>query len=64
MAIVCIELSFIGLTNEGNEFFGGFFRNRFGLTSEQESIDPVLELLVLYRLRGRDLLRKQGIYGK
>ena len=42
MAIVCIELSFIGLTNEGNEFFVGFFRNRFGLTSEQESINPVL----------------------
>ena len=42
MAIVCIELSFIGLTNEGNEFFVGFFRNRFGLVSEQERIDPVL----------------------
>ena len=42
MAIVCIELSFIGLTNEGNEFFVGFFRNRFGSVSKQESIDPVL----------------------
>ena len=42
MTIVCIELSFIGLTNEGNEFFVGFFQNRFGLVSEQESIDPVL----------------------
>ena len=29
-------------TNEGNEFYVGFFRNRFGLVSEQERIDPVL----------------------
>ena len=42
MAIVCIELSSTGLTNEENEFFVGFFRNSFGLVSEQESIDPVL----------------------
>ena len=38
----CMQLSFLDLTNEGNEFFVGFFRNRFGRTSEQEDIDPVL----------------------
>ena len=29
-------------TNEGNEFYVGFFRNRFGRASEQEDIDPIL----------------------
>ena len=29
-------------TNEGTEFYVGFFRNRFGRTSEQEDIDPVV----------------------
>ena len=29
-------------TNEGNEFYVGFFRNRWGRASEQEEIDPVL----------------------
>ena len=29
-------------SNEGNEFYVGFFRNRFGRASEQEEIDPVL----------------------
>ena len=29
-------------TNEGNEFYVGFFRNRFGRASEQEEIDPIL----------------------
>ena len=29
-------------TNEGNEFYVGFFRNRFGSASEQEVIDPIL----------------------
>ena len=29
-------------TNEGNEFFVGFFRNRFGRTEEPEEIPPVL----------------------
>ena len=29
-------------TNEGNEFFVGFFRNRFGRSDEQERIPPVL----------------------
>ncbi len=29
-------------TNEGNEFFVGFFRNRFGRTDEPEMIPPVL----------------------
>ena len=33
---------YVDQTNEGNEFFVGFFRNRFGLVSEQERIDPVL----------------------
>ena len=28
--------------NEGNEFYVGFFRNRFGRASEQEMIDPIL----------------------
>ena len=28
--------------NEGNEFYVGFFRNRFGRASEQEVIDPIL----------------------
>ena len=29
-------------TNEGNEFYVGFFRNRFGRASEPEVIDPIL----------------------
>ena len=29
-------------TNEGNEFYVGFFRNRFGSASEPEVIDPIL----------------------
>ena len=29
-------------TNEGNEFYVGFFRNRFGGASEQEVIPPIL----------------------
>ena len=29
-------------TNEGNEFYVGFFRNRFGRASEQEVIPPIL----------------------
>ena len=29
-------------TNEGNEFYVGFFRNRFGRASVQEEIDPIL----------------------
>ena len=33
---------FVDETNEGNEFNVGFFRNRFGRTSEQEEIDPIL----------------------
>ena len=33
---------FTDQTNEGNEFFVGFFRNRFGRASEQEEITPVL----------------------
>ena len=33
---------FADVTNEGNEFYVGFFRNRFGRASEQEEIDPVL----------------------
>ena len=32
----------VDLTNEGNEFFVGFIRNRFGGANEQEMIDPVL----------------------
>ena len=28
--------------NEGNEFYVGFFRNRFGRINEQEVIDPVV----------------------
>ena len=33
---------FVDETNEGNEFYVGFFRNRFGRASEQERIDPIL----------------------
>ena len=33
---------FIDQTNEGNEFFVGFIRNRFGRTDELEMISPVL----------------------
>ena len=29
-------------TNEGTEFYVGFFRNRFGTVGEQEDIDPVV----------------------
>ena len=39
---MCVLNYLIGLTNEGNEFFVGFFRNRFGFVTEQERIDPVL----------------------
>ena len=37
-----IKFYFLDQTNEGNEFYVGFFRNRFGLVDEQEEIDPVL----------------------
>ena len=40
LVLLCIFI--LDLTNEGNEFFVGFFRNRFGLVTEQESINPVL----------------------
>ena len=33
---------FTDQTNEGNEFFVGFFRNRYGRTGDQEVINPVL----------------------
>ena len=33
---------FVDESNEGNEFYVGFFRNRFGRSSEQEEIDPIL----------------------
>ena len=33
---------YLDQTNEGNEFFVGFFRNRFGLADEEETIHPVL----------------------
>ena len=33
---------FLDLSNEGNEFFVGFFQNRFGFVTEQGRIDPVL----------------------
>ena len=34
--------SSVDQTNEGNEFYVGFFRNRFGRASEQEVIPPIL----------------------
>ena len=37
-----MHIYLLDLTNEGNEFFVGFFRNRFGFVTEQERIDPVL----------------------
>ena len=36
---------FVDQTNEGNEFYVGFFRNRFGKASEQEFIDPIVCIL-------------------
>ena len=45
MALICnikSVLYFVDQTNEGNEFFVGFTRNRFGRTDEPEVIDPVL----------------------
>ena len=39
---IMVNFYFVDQTNEGNEFYVGFFRNRFGLVSEQERIDPVL----------------------
>ena len=33
---------YVAQTNEGNEFFVGFFINRFGLVDEEETIHPVL----------------------
>ena len=40
--MVCMCVYFVDETNEGNEFYVGFFRNRFGRSIEQEVIDPVL----------------------
>ena len=40
--MVCTCVYFVDHTNEGNEFYVGFFRNRFGRASEQEVIDPIL----------------------
>ena len=37
-----VTIPFSDQTNEGNEFYVGFFRNRFGRASAQEEIDPVL----------------------
>ena len=37
-----IFILFVDLTNEGNEFYVGFIRNRFGRIDEQERIPPVL----------------------
>ncbi len=39
---VIVVLYSVDQTNEGNEFFVGFFRNRFGRTNEPEVIPPVL----------------------
>ena len=46
---ICLHTSFtliftlyVDQTNEGTEFYVGFFRNRFGRTIEQEAIDPVV----------------------
>ena len=40
--IIVVFYYSVDQTNEGNEFFVGFFRNRFGLTDEPEVISPVL----------------------
>ena len=46
---ICLHTSFtliftlyVDETNEGTEFYVGFFRNRFGRTTEQQNIDPVV----------------------
>ena len=39
---MCTCVYFVDETNEGNEFYVGFFRNRFSRASQQEEIDPVL----------------------
>ena len=64
---VCIHTSFIIIfilyvdhTNEGNEFYVGFFRNRFGRASEQEVIDPVVCILVRERNARVDFSSSQG----
>ena len=40
--MLCMCVYCVDETNEGNKFYVGFFRNRFGRTTEQEVIDPVL----------------------
>ena len=40
--LTIILYTYIDQTNEGNEFFVGFFRNRFGRVVEPEVIPPVL----------------------
>ena len=39
---MCTFLFHVGQTNEGNEFYVGFFKNQFNKISEQEVIPPVL----------------------
>ena len=42
LVLLCMHIYFLDQTNEGNEFFVGFFQNRFGRVGQQEMIDPVL----------------------
>ena len=41
-SVNCYICIIVDQTNEGNEFFVGFFRNRFGRSDEPEAIPPVL----------------------
>ena len=56
-----LPLICVGQTNEGNEFFVGFFRNRFGRVSEPEVIPPVLCITTKDTRRVRvDITGSQG----
>ena len=51
----------VGQTNEGNEFYVGFFRNRFGRTDDPEVIPPVLCITTKDTRRVRvDITGSQG----
>ena len=54
--IICVDQ-----TNEGNEFYVGFFRNRFGRVNEAEVIPPVLCITTRDTRRVRvDISQSQG----
>ena len=59
-SFIIIFILYVDHTNEGNEFYVGFFRNRFGRASEQEVIDPVVCILARERNARVDISSSQG----